>query len=138
MIRRAPSSNKQEEAILNLTPLLDVIFVILVMFMLIAPLLKIEQVELAQGHSHLSMPEQSTTKSPIQIHVRQDNSVVINQQPVELKKLKVVLKSLHSSHPSAKPLVFHDKRASFGTYQDLKTSLEDAGFDEMQIVLKPS
>jgi biopolymer transport protein ExbD len=138
MIRRTSSNNRQEEATLNLTPLLDVIFVILVMFMLIAPLLRLEQVELANGYTNTTMPQHGVQNSLIQIHVYSDNSIQVNKQKVSKEQLKSTLKSLYALYPQAKPLVFYDHRATFGTYQDLKAELEAVGFNEMQLVLKPT
>jgi hypothetical protein len=38
-------------------------------------------------------------------------------------------------NPSAIPFIFHDEKASFGKYQQIKNLLEKIGFDEMDIVL---
>lgn len=127
-----------EEATINLTPLLDVIFVILVIFMIVAPMLNLDQIELASGGSTETTVSSNQAKTPVQIHVKQDNSISINGQPVDPHDLPAILNELKRIYPQAIPLVFHDRRAHFGTYQHLKTELEDAGFDEMHIVLKPS
>lgn len=134
--KRSPAS--YEEANMNLTPLIDVIFVILVMFMIVAPMLNLNQIELSYGKADSSLPSLHADKSPIQIHVKNDNSILVNNQRIESNELLDTLKNLKSHFPEAKPLVFHDRKAFFGTYQQLKGSLEESGFDEMQIVLKPS
>lgn len=127
-----------EEPTINLTPLIDVVFVILIMFILIAPLLELDSIKLAEAPSNpndhtISVQE----RSPISIHVRQDNTVLLNQQPVALITLTDKLRELKSQFPKAKPQLFHDKRAQFGTYQTVKNAAEDAGFDQMDIILNP-
>ncbi len=128
-----------QEPTINLTPLIDVVFVVLIAFILVAPLLDRDQVQLASGgnlpsHAPLSMKE----ASPIQIHVRADNSILICGQKTPQEDLYASLSQLQKRFPLAKPQVFHDKRAHFGTYQALKNSMERAGFEEMDIVLSPA
>jgi biopolymer transport protein ExbD len=126
------------EPTINLTPLIDVVFVVLIAFILVAPLLDRDQVELARGgnlpsHAPLSMRD----ASPIQIHVRADNTILICGSKVSLEDLTSKLVFLKQHYPQAIPQIFHDKRAHFGTYQALKNCLEQVGFDEMDIVLAP-
>ena len=128
-----------QEPTINLTPLIDVVFVVLIAFILVAPLLDRDQVELANGgnlpsHAPLSMRD----ASPIQIHVRADNVILVCGTKVSFEELTSKLLSIKQLYPQAKPQIFHDRRAHFGTYQTLKNSLEQVGFDEMDIVLAPS
>lgn len=127
------------EPTINLTPLIDVVFVVLIAFILVAPLLDRDQVELANGgnlpsHAPLSVRD----ASPIHIDVRADNIILVCGTKVALEDLSTKLLSVKKLYPQAKPQVFHDRRAHFGTYQALKNALEAVGFDEMDIVLAPS
>lgn len=138
MRKRANLTSSQEEALLNLTPLIDVIFVILVMFMLVAPMLNLDEIDLANAQTTSGLSSTQADKNPIRIQVKQDNSIVLNERKITLQELHDALPKLKALHPSACPIVFHDKRAQFGTYQSLKNEIEGAGFEQMQIVLKPS
>jgi len=123
------------EPTINITPLIDVVFVILIAFIIVAPLLERDQVQLASGENHEAVSMHET--SPITIHVRADNTILINGRQIASNDLKKELFNEHQLHPNAHPQVFHDKRAQFGTYQSLKNTLEQLGFDEMDIVLAP-
>ena len=63
-----------EEPTVNLTPLIDVVFVILFTFVVVAPLLEVDQVELASGSSAVkhATPEKH---SPIAIHVYANDTI---------------------------------------------------------------
>jgi biopolymer transport protein ExbD len=52
-----------------------------------------------------------------------------------MEKILLAQKKLY---PTRTPQVIHDKNASFGTYQTVKNSLEKCGFDQMDVILKPS
>jgi biopolymer transport protein ExbD len=136
--RSSQTQGSQEEVLLNLTPLIDVIFVILVMFMLVAPMLNLDEVSLANARAESSLSSSQADKNPVRIYVKQDNSIALNDRKISFEELQKSLPKLKALHPDAIPIVFHDKRAQFGTYQNLKNEIESAGFEQMQIVLKPS
>lgn len=128
-----------EEPAVNLTPLIDVVFVILIAFIVIAPLLELDRVELAEAAiDHQDKPISVQETSPIAIHVRQDNTIAINGDSVSTGQLTLRLQELKMIHPHAKPQLFHDRKAHFGTYQMIKNAAEAAGFRQMDIILKPA
>lgn len=128
-----------EEPTVNLTPLIDVVFVILIMFIVIAPLLELDRVELADAPiAMLSSASSVQESSPITIHVHQDNSIWFNNQIISPKELVPLLKQAKTKYPQAHPQIFHDKKAQFGTYQSVKNAAEEAGFSHIDIILKPS
>ncbi|QLH36451.1 MAG: biopolymer transporter ExbD [Parachlamydiaceae bacterium] len=138
--RLGKSSSKQiEEPAVNLTPLIDVVFVILIMFIVIAPLLELDKVELADAasdsHEGTSAVQES---SPISIHVRKDNTILFNKQQVNPEQLTALLREAKMRYPKAQPQLYHDRHAHFGTYQSVKNAAETAGFTQLDVVLKPS
>lgn len=128
-----------EEPTINLTPLIDVVFVILIMFIVIAPLLELDRIQLADargGNSEKAISAGET--SPIAIHVRQDNSILFAGKSIKLEQLTDVLRRAKKAYPHVRPQLFQDRKAHFGTYQSVKNAAEAAGFSELDIVLKPS
>ncbi len=127
-----------EEPTVNLTPLIDVVFVILIMFIVIAPLLELDRVELADGPTAMLANTSVQESSPITIHVHQDNTIWFNNQLITPKDLVAVLKQAKVKYPQIRPQIFHDKKAHFGTYQAVKNAAEEAGFSQIDIILKPA
>jgi biopolymer transport protein ExbD len=131
-------ANQQiEEPTVNLTPLIDVVFVILIMFIVIAPLLELDHVELAKASDVPIKSVSVQENSPISIHVRQDNTIWIDHQPMSVNQLKEYLKQAKKRFPLAKPQLYHDHRAQFGIYQSIKNAVEIAGFQQMDVILQP-
>jgi biopolymer transport protein ExbD len=106
------------------------------MFILVAPLLEIDQINLAEAPSQESTSH-IEDKSPVTIHVRSDNTILINQRTVTTKQLQEVLNTAHRQFPNANPQLFHDSTAPFGTYQSIKNAVETAGFEQLDVILKP-
>jgi biopolymer transport protein ExbD len=57
---------------------------------------------------------------------------------VNASELISLLKEIHKKTPGRTPQVFHDKNAVFGTYQTVKNAVEMSGFEQMDVILKPS
>lgn len=132
--RSLPEEDSADESLINLTPLIDVVFVVLIAFMLIAPILDIDSVDLATSGG---TEKKEVQTGPISIAVHADNSIWFKGKKVNLKELAALLQQEKKRHPNAVPQVVHDKKAEFGTYQAVKNTLESVGFQQMDIVLKP-
>lgn len=130
----SPSLSDDEET--SLTPLIDVVFVVLILFILVAPMVEIDRIQLAQAPDR----EQPDTVSPgdLSIHVREDSTIWIHNQQIAKEKLHPLLKALHQQNPKASPQLYQDQKAPFGTYQQVKNAVEEAGFTELEVILKPN
>lgn len=126
-----------DEPTINLTPLIDVVFVILIMFILVAPLLELEQIELATGPVSGEKAPPVQNHSPIAIYVKPDNRIWYNQEAVSTAELSQRLALAHQAYPHAIPQLFQDKKAQFGTYQNVKNVVEGAGFEQLDLILNP-
>lgn len=130
-----PPSNDPPPPQLELTPLIDVVFVVLVCFMLTAPLLELDQVALAASHASEKKSLTPHEVEKLQIHVHADDTIWIQRHMVADRDLGPALRRLRAQQGHGEVLVFHDRRAKFGTYEWLKGELSRAGFDQMDIVL---
>ena len=137
--RRRPKQSGEGEPVVNLTPLIDVVFVVLIMFIVLAPILELDEVALAGSHPETAKQTiRIQDEHPVSIHVRSDNSIWLNKSLVTPDVLQSLLTEAHKRSPEAIPLLFHDRRAQFGTYQSVKNAVEAAGFVEMKLVLEPA
>ncbi len=134
----AQENDPSEESLLNVTPLIDVVFVLLITFIMIAPILKFDRIDLATAKEKIKEEKiPSQNRNSITIRVFDDNTITLNNRSISEKELLQTLITLKKTHPKEIPIIFHDKKAAFGTYQTIKNALENAGFEEMDILLKP-
>ncbi len=131
-------SEHEEDANVNLTPLIDVVFVVLIMFILVAPLVEIDRIHLAHSGSEKKADMTSfQDNGEIKIHVYKDNTIWLNGVPFTADELKIQLIQLRQLNLGGSPQVFHDHEAFFGTYQSVKNAAEAAGFESLDVILKP-
>ena len=123
-----------DKELINLTPLIDVIFIVLISFILIAPLLETDSINLAK--STLQTTQKMTTEpSSLKIEVREDNSIWIGNQKQSFATLQTFLSKQKNKDEL---YVYHDRKAYFATYQEIKNLAEKTGFTTLKVVLKSS
>lgn len=135
MRRKRLSLEPLEEPSINLTPLIDIVFVILISFMLLAPLLDIESIDLAA--SSPAAEKEQVSQHPFAISIRKDGSLWLRGKKVELPTLQTLLVAEKKSHPDLVPQLAPDKDSPFGIYQEVKNVIESAGCSEMELLLRP-
>jgi len=126
------------DAEVNLTPLLDVVFVVLIMFIVIVPILELDKVALAPGKSANQEVKTVQGNSPVTLHVRHDGTIWLAKRQIGAERLDEVMVALHGKYPEVVPQLFCDKRAPFGVYQVTKNAVEAAGYEELDVVLEPA
>lgn len=135
--RSSADESSLEEPLINLTPLIDVVFVVLITFILIAPAIQLDRVELAEaGSSSQKAPPPSNTH--LTLHVKADNTIWFQGRSLTVKQLEEALRASKKQYPKETPQVIQDQKAAFGTYQTVKNTLEACGFEQMDIVLSPA
>lgn len=134
MRRKLSDDYDLEETIVNLTPLIDVVFVVLIAFILVAPLLEVNHVQLATAGE---VAEKTLSqKGKMRIYVKEDNTIWLNNRLVTPEELTGALQENRKNFPQEVPLLFHDKKGYFGTYQIVKNSVEKAGYETMDVILR--
>ena len=132
--RRFSHSSSMEDAQINLMPLIDVVFVVLVMFIIIAPMVNVDRIELAEG---TATAKQSQESKALNVHIRKDNSVWLNQRKVSQKELQALFKQAKLQYPRSIPQIMPDKNASFQAYEHVRSAAKDAGFEAIDVNLSP-
>ena len=134
--KRASEEESFEEPLVNLTPLIDVVFVVLIAFMLITPLLNVDSIQLASSGG--SMKKELPMANLLSVSIRNDDSIWFQGEKVGLKELEQKLKREKNLEPKRVPQLIPDARAHFETYQEVKNVFEACGFEELDILLRPS
>src|SRR3990167_3441557 len=100
MRRRIQTFDSPEEGdLVNLTPLLDVLFLILVFFILIAPLLDFDRIDLAASSENKQELSPLNDNASIKIYVQKDNSIYLGTHPLSLTDLSIALEETYKHSP---------------------------------------
>jgi biopolymer transport protein ExbD len=121
---------------LNVTPLLDLAFVLLIIFMITTPLME-NKVELA-------LPTSDATKTPVEaagvlnIAIAPDASVSLNGTPLTLVQLETELASRRANDPDTAVIVRSDKAIAVQKLIDVMDAIQRAQIKRVGVVTTPA
>jgi biopolymer transport protein TolR len=118
---------------INVTPMVDVMLVLLIIFMVSAPLLTVG-VPLDLPQTHAKSLEQD--KTPLQLSVDIKGKVFINDTEVAMSELIPKLKAITDARGGLDERIFMraDKKADYGTVARVMGQLSGAGFKRLALV----
>jgi biopolymer transport protein ExbD len=132
MKRYSQRSGHTAMAELNVTPLLDLAFVLLIIFIITTPLLTSNiPVQLPTGSQS---PNQTVdAKSVRTVSIDRTGQVYLESKPIELPVLEQELTAFHHDTPDAAVIVRADKSLNVQQLFDVMKVLEKAQIDRMRI-----
>jgi biopolymer transport protein ExbD/biopolymer transport protein TolR len=119
---------------INITPLVDVVLVLLLIFMLTAPVLQ-SGVEVAVPHTRLV--NQLTEEHQV-VTIDKDQNVFLDDKSVNVNDLAALLASgTHSADAKRVVYVRADEAVPFGAFASVMEALKQAGIANISIVTQP-
>lgn len=116
---------------INVTPLVDVMLVLLIVFMVAAPLMTMGvPVDLPQTRAK-AMP---VTAKPITVTVTPDGAISIDNEPVTIDALVPKVQSLAVQGADERLYVRGDSTAQYGMIMQVMGALSGAGFDKIGLI----
>jgi len=116
---------------INVTPLVDVMLVLLVVFMVTAPLLTVGvPVDLPQTQA----PPINEPKEPTVITVNKEGQIFIQDATIPMDGLVAKLQAVTNSNPDAVLYVRGDKDINYGKVLEVMSLISNAGFHKVSLV----
>jgi len=115
---------------INVTPFVDVMLVLLVVFMVTAPLLTVAvPVDLPKTNAQ-SMAQD---KEPLVVSIN-NQGVYLQENLTPLEDLVAKLKAITGANPDARIFVRGDKDVSYGQVMEVMGTISSAGFNKVALV----
>ena len=116
---------------INVTPLVDVMLVLLIIFMISAPLLTVGvPLELPKTEAAALQDQEK----PITVSVRADGSIFLDQQRIAYGSLSPALKQAASDRRSTPIFVRADGRVRYAIVAQVMAALSSSGFTSINLV----
>lgn len=128
-----PKNSKKRRIVsdINITPFVDVLLVLLVIFMIAAPMMTSSvSLELPQG----AATPTSEKAQPIVISVKEDGSIFLQDEPIKLTMIPAKLSNMTNGNLTTKVLVRADKKLDYGRVMEVVKTISIAGFSQVVLV----
>jgi biopolymer transport protein TolR len=129
--RRHGRSRHGSMSDINVTPFVDVMLVLLIVFMVSAPLLTVGvPVELPQSQANaLTDPDE-----PIVVTMNGEGKIFVQETEVELERVVPLLQAVSENNPDIRVFVRGDKSLPYGDVMQVMGVINTAGFRHVALV----
>jgi biopolymer transport protein TolR len=128
------NNNKSFMSDINVTPLVDVMLVLLIIFMVTAPMLM-------QG-VEVNLPKTTTRQiktqeEPLILTVNKEREIFIENHRIELESLEIKVKKIFQNRRDKEILLRADKEVPYGFVMKVIAKVKQAGIDKLGMVTEP-
>ena len=118
---------------INVTPFVDVMLVLLIVFMVTAPLLTVGvEVDLPKTKAGAI----NADAAPLVVSIKSDGSLYLQETVVESEALIPRLKAISNANPDVRIFVRGDRAVSYGEVLSVMGRIQSAGFEKVALVAK--
>ena len=133
-MRKRRLLENEEEFDLNITPMLDVVFIILIFFVVTSSFVKESGVD-------VSRPSASTTerkeRGNIMVGITANDTVWIDKHQVDIRAVRANIERLHAENPEGAVVIQADKDARTGVLVQVLDQSRLAGVNNVSIAASP-
>ncbi|MBB3147375.1 MULTISPECIES: protein TolR [Phyllobacterium] len=132
--RRRGRSSKGVMSEINVTPLVDVMLVLLIIFMVTAPMMTVGV--------PIDMPETSaqtlnSESDPIYVTINQQGQIYLQETEIPLEEIVPKLQAIAKTGYNERIFVKGDKSADYGTIMKVMAQISGSGFKNIGLVSLP-
>jgi biopolymer transport protein TolR len=119
---------------INIVPLVDVMLVLLIIFMITAPMM--------QHGMNIDIPKVTTKPLPTKdepqiLNITKDQRLILNEKKLAIKDLKAAIQFLFSNKSTKEIYLRADKEVSYGFVVSCMGLIREAGVEKINIVTRP-
>ncbi len=124
---------EEEESEINITPMMDIVFIMLVFFIVTTSFIKETGID-------PNRPEAETAKRAelgnILIAVAPNDRIWMNKAPIELEAVKIMMELAHAENPESSVVIVADELASTGLVLDIMDQIRLSGISKISLSAK--
>ena len=131
------TSRREKRVTLNITPLIDVLFLLLIFFMVTGTFKRAGELELRLPESSSSTPaDVGTETTQFELILTETGTLQLNGEIVSLKDLKSRLTAIHSDEPTRQMMIKAETGVRHGEVVHLLDIVRESGFPEIGLGTK--
>ena len=116
---------------INVTPLVDVMLVLLIIFMVTAPLMTSGvSVDLPKT----SAQQLNSDSEPLTVSIKADGSIFLQDEAVEIGDLVTKLQAISKNNPDRRIFVRGDKDLAYGRIMEIMGTITQGGFTKVALL----
>jgi biopolymer transport protein ExbD len=127
---RRRHARPEEDAAIDMTPMLDIVFIMLIFFIVTATFVKESGIDVTRPDAETAVKQ---SRVGILIAIRNNNEVWINRRQVDLAAVRANVERLHAENPQGGAVIQADKEAMTGVLVEIMDQVRLAGVGSISI-----
>ncbi len=124
-MRKIAKEKEQDGAEIDLTPMLDVVFIMLIFFIVVASFIKEAGVEVNRPDKN--QPDNPEDSTSILVEIASDNQIWMENRRVDIRAVRANIQRLLAEDPEAPVTVKVEKGAEAGIVVDVADAARESG-----------
>ena len=120
----------QEDTELDMTPMLDIVFIMLIFFIVTTSFVKESGVTVSMPQAETASQQDNTN---IFIAITNEGEVWIDRRPVDPRSVRAIVARLHADNPEGSVIIQSDENAATGILVDVMDQVRLAGVEGIAI-----
>jgi biopolymer transport protein ExbD len=125
---------EDEEAEIDLTPMLDVVFIMLIFFIVTASFIKESGIEISRPDDVTDAPPPDSDKQNIIIQITAADEVWIQGRRIDKRAVRANIERMYAENPDASVIIQANNKAHASVYADIANSAREAGIYAVSMV----
>lgn len=123
-------SFREDEAEINITPMLDVVFIMLIFFIVTTSFVKETGVDISRPSSSQA---KTVKKGNILVAIKEDGKIWINKQEVDISAVRSRVEKMHAENPEANAVIIADRGSRTGDLVQVMDQIKSAGVPSISV-----
>ena len=124
-----------DEGEINITPMMDVVFILLIFFIVTASFVKEAGIDVTKPNAQTA---ETKSKANILIAIDKNNQVWINRRVVDIRQVTANVQKLLAENPQSSVVIQADEKSENGTFVKVMDNTKLAGVDNIAIAARPT
>ena len=126
-------AQQEEDTEINMTPMLDIVFIMLIFFIVTAVFVKESGIDVTKPEGESIAIQRNVS---ILIAVNDNDEVWINRQKVELDSIRTAVEKLHAENPKGSVAIQTDVESKAGLALKVYDAVRDAGVERIAFAME--
>ncbi len=123
-------TQQEEEKVADLTPMLDVVFIMLIFFIVTATFIKETGVEINRPDTKTAEPKKTVS---LLVGVGKDDSIWIDKKKVDIRNVRPTMERLHSENPKGGLVIMADSESKVEKVLAIMDAARQLGISQVAI-----
>ena len=132
-MRRRKKDSESESGV-DLTPMLDVVFIMLIFFIVTTSFVKESGLQVSRPSADTAEPKQ---RASIFVAISENGEIWIQKRRVDIRSVRANMERLHAESPEGTVVIQADKRSQTGLLVQVMDQVRSAGIEDISVAASP-